>query len=116
MTYEAAARNRARVDQEKVTGYLLCTDHPDGRTKAEFLQRFGFRLAHWESLVDALLRHGRTHAVVKTVESPYGVRYAVDGALESPDGRNPLIRTVWILEQGSTAPRPITAHPLEETR
>jgi len=104
------------VDREKLTGYLLCVSHPDGGSKAEFFARFGFRVEDWEVLAEALRRHGAHYEVVNTVDSAYGTRYAVDGPLETPDGRNPLVRTVWIVEKGSAEPRLITAHPLEEPR
>lgn len=106
--------DQARVEQEKITEYLLSPSHPDGSNKAEFFLQFGFRLENWEVLREALRTHGARHQVVKTVESAYGTRYAVDGTLESPDGRNPLVRTVWLVEKGSSTPRLITAYPLEE--
>ncbi len=83
-------------------------------TKAEFFVRFGFQAEQWERLAESLRLHGTTHAVVKTVESAFGTRYAVDGPLASPDGRAPLVRTVWILDKGTTIPRVITAYPLED--
>jgi hypothetical protein len=36
--------DQARVEREKITEYLLSTSHPDGRSKAEFFSRFGFRV------------------------------------------------------------------------
>ena len=33
------------------------------------------------------------------------------GDLEAPDGRRPLVRTVWILAKGSAEPRLVTAYP-----
>jgi hypothetical protein len=102
-----------QVDREKVVGYLLAHSHPDGQAKAEFFRRFGFRLEQWDVLAEALRKHGKTYHITKTVESPHGTRYSVDGEIESPDGRNPRVRSVWILERDSTAPRLITAHPLE---
>ena len=88
--------------------------HEVGSAKAKFFSRFGFRLEEWQGLVEALRKQGASYPVVKTVESSYGTRYAVDGPLESPDRRNPMVRTVWLLERGSTTPRLITAYPLEE--
>ncbi len=48
------------------------------------------------------------------VDSPYGKRYSVDGAIETPDNRQPRpkVRTVWILETGVETLRLITAHPV----
>jgi hypothetical protein len=104
--------DRARVDREKITEYLLCASHPDGASKARFFSSFGFDVEDWQTLAEALREHGRTHSVVRVVESTFGTRYAIDGVLETPDGRKPRLRTVWIVEEGSDAPRLITAHPV----
>jgi hypothetical protein len=105
---------RLRVDREKVVAYLLSRIHPHGRGKADFFVRFGFRVEDWELLTEALRKHGASQQVVKTVESPYGRRYAVEGPPESPDGRNPLVRTVWLVKKSQLAARLITAHPIKE--
>jgi uncharacterized protein DUF6883 len=106
--------DRLRVDREKVVAYLLSPRHPHGRGKADFFVRFGFRVEEWELLIEALRTHGASQQVVKTVESPYGTRYAVEGRLESPDGRRPLVRTVWLVKKGQVAARLITAYPIKE--
>lgn len=105
-----------RVDREKIVEYLLNHEHPDGRAKALFFERVGFKTEAWETLADALRAHGGTHDVASVVESRFGTRYIVEGKLVSPDGRNPLIRTVWIVEKAQAAPRLVTAYPLEESR
>ena len=79
-----------------------------------FFERFGFKREEWEKLAEALRTHGRTERVVSVVESSYGARYIVEGEVVSPDGRNPLIRTVWIVEGETAEPRLITAYPLQE--
>jgi len=106
--------NQARAGREKFTEYLLNRSHPDGKNKAEFFTRFGFDVERWELLANAMVRHAVRHDVVRTVESAHGTRYAVDGPLECPDGRHPLVRSVWLIEKGSRVPRLITAYPLEE--
>lgn len=105
-----------QVDREKVVEYLLSPTHPDGQAKAEFFRRFGFRHEQWEVLAMALREHGASHPISKTVDSPHGTRYSVDGEIVSPDGRNPRVRSIWIAEVGSQRLRLITAHPLEVPR
>ena len=56
-------------------------------------------------------RHAAAHEVTRVLETDYGPRYHVDGELETPDGRNPLVRTVWQVDLGGDYPRFITAHP-----
>ena len=102
---------QAQVDREKITEYLLSDEHPDGSNKARFFKRFGFRTEGWETLALALRTHASSHPVVKIVESQFGVRYTVEGEIETPDGRNPHVRTVWVIETNSTQPRFITAYP-----
>jgi hypothetical protein len=102
---------KARVERKKVVEYLLSFTHPDGSSKARFFSRFGFRVEEWEVLARALKKHGRQHNVSGSVKSAYGTRHSIDGPLETPNGRNPRVRTVWILTKRSRAPRLITAHP-----
>ena len=104
--------DQSRVDREKIADYLLNPTHPDASGKADFFTRFGFRVEEWQVLADALRHHGADHSVANIVESAFGTRYNVEGTLGTPDGRNPRVRTVWILERASTAPRLITAFPI----
>ena len=67
---------QAQVERSKITEYLLCAAHPDGASKAEFFNQFGFRAEEWEILADALRRHGVSHPVAKVVDSAFGTRYA----------------------------------------
>ena len=102
---------QARVESTKVLDYLLSGSHPDGRSKAEFFMRFGFRIEEWQEFAAALKSHAATNEVTRIVETAYGTRYSVDGEVETPDGRNPLIRTVWQVDSGHNIPRLIAAHP-----
>lgn len=104
------------MDRAKVVQYLLNREHPDGRTKAAFFERLGFKVEEWETLAEALRRQGGTERAVSIVESTYGTRYIVEGELVSPDGRNPQIRTVWIVEKETSELRLITAYPVQEPR
>jgi hypothetical protein len=101
----------ALVEREKIIGYLLNLSHRYGVSKAQFFMKFGFRVEAWEILADALREHGQRHEVRRTSQTPFGPRYEVEGALSTPDGKNPLVRTVWQLDEGQIAPRLITAYP-----
>jgi hypothetical protein len=103
--------DHARVDQKKITEYLLNESHPDGWGKAKFFRAHGFNQETWQVLADALARHGRQNPVTGSMESPFGTRYSVVGPLEAPSGRRPMLVTVWIVEKGSDAPRLVTAYP-----
>jgi hypothetical protein len=102
----------ATVPERKVTHYLLNPAHPAGGSKAGFFLRFGFTLADWQRLAEALLRHATENEVVETERTPHGVRYVVDGPLTAPDGTSLNVRTAWYINPDSDAPRFVTAHPL----
>ena len=104
--------DQAVVEPEKITEYLLSHTNPRSRGKAGFFVRFGFNSDNWQGLTEALVRQGSNHEVVSVYDTVYGLRYLVDGIIETPDGRNPSIRTVWQVDPGTDYPRLITARPL----
>ncbi len=103
---------QAVVPERKVTHYLLNPAHPAGGSKAWFFLRFGFTVAEWQQLAEALLRHARENEVVETEATPHGRRYVVDGPLRAPDGSELNIRSAWFIDAVGAAPRFVTAHPL----
>ena len=104
----------AVVPERKITHYLLSRIHEEGAAKARFFLRFGFTKDQWEIMASALLAHAREHEVTKTVPSSFGLKYVIEGTLWTPDGRNPAVRSVWMINHGATNPRFVTAYKLEE--
>jgi len=105
---------RAIVARGKVVDYLLSEVHPDGRGKARFFAAHGFSTANWETLAAALQNHANAHGVAGKVQTPFGDRYVVEGEFLSPDGRKPLVRTVWFIRTGHEVPELVTAYPMKE--
>jgi len=103
--------DQAVVESTKIEDYLLSPTHPIGRAKALFFSRFGFREDRPEELSQALLIHVRDHSVVDVETSTHGTKYRVDGPLASPDGRSPSVSSVWMILDGETVPRFVTAFP-----
>ena len=101
----------AGIDPPKITNYLLSLDSERGRSKAKFFMELGFNLEEWQRLAEALLVHGRSHEVSRVVEAQHGTKFTVEGALQTPNGRNPRVRTVWMIYHCSDVPWLITAHP-----
>ena len=107
-------RENAQVSRDKLIDYLLSSEHPDGRTKARFFAAFGFSADEWQQFALALATHAQEHVVARVESSPFGVRYVIDGILRAPDGREPMVRTVWFIESDETIPRWVTAYPLSK--
>ncbi|MGO9201194.1 MAG: DUF6883 domain-containing protein [Limisphaerales bacterium] len=85
--------------------------HPDNGGKAPFFFALGFRQDDWQSLATALRKLAATSRVTKKIESPHGVKYILDGEMETQGGRSPTMRTIWIAEPGVEGPRLVTAYP-----
>lgn len=105
--------DKAVVGREKIVDYLLNPEHRIGASKANFFIKFGFSVDKWEALAEALRVHGQTNEVKRMRETGFGPRYEVEGTLKTPDGREPIVRSVWQLDKGTVAPTLITAYPLE---
>lgn len=101
----------AAIPPGKVIKYLLSPSHPAGRAKAAFFCGFGFTTGNWKALAKALREHAATHEVAKAEDTPFGMRYTIEGPLKAPDGRQPLVRSVWFVEEGEEVPRLVTAYP-----
>ncbi len=102
----------AVIPLQKLAGYLLAPEHPEGRGKAAFFARFGFSRERPEVLAAALRQHAVTHDVTAAEPSPFGTRYVIEGQLRAPDGRAPRVRAVWFVAPDDPAPRFVTAYPL----
>ena len=76
----------AIVEDSKITEYLLCDEHEDGRGKAEFFKSFGFSLDTPDVLKQALLDLVRNTDVAFVQPSPHGMKYTVEGAIRAPGG------------------------------
>ncbi len=101
----------ALVEPEKIANYLLNPEHPENGGKAAFFLALGFCWEEWPTLVAALRRAAEDHPVTKRVASPHGEKYVLEGLLETPGGKRPAVRRVWIIDAGLSAPRLVTAYP-----
>jgi len=102
---------RAVVEERKITHYLLDPTNPRNQGKPGFFLRFGFTVEEWHIMASALRDHAMTYDVALTEDAEHGVRYTIIGALMTPDGRNPVVRSVWEVRREGDAPRLLTAVP-----
>jgi hypothetical protein len=106
------SHENAVIPQRKIAEYLLSSSHRDGRHKAAFFIQFGFSPERWEEMALALRRHAADNEVAKQEDSPFGIRYVIEGPLIAPDGRMPVVRVVWFISTSETTPNLVTAYPL----
>ncbi len=106
--------DQAIVPEAKITRYLLDLTSKQGKPKAQFFIAFGFTMETGDRLATALKQHALAHEIASTRETSYGIHYNIEGELETPDQRNPQVRSVWKIEKGETVPALVTAYPLDE--
>jgi hypothetical protein len=105
--------HQAIVPKAKIVGYLLNLANENGHSKARFFLAFGFTIEQWEVMANALLHHASLHEVTRIEpRPPFGIHYVIEGILDSPDGRNPSVRVIWIVDEGYDIPRLVSAYPL----
>lgn len=102
------------VPDLKLTGYLLSVSHEDGSGKAKFFESFGFAQDRPEQLRSALIDHASAHDVVSQRDTEFGTMFEIVGRIRSPDGRDPVVLVVWIIENNDDRPRLVTAIPARE--
>lgn len=107
--------DRAVVPVAKITDYLLSHSHPIGRAKAWFFLGCGFIPEDPQAMIDALIAHAKAHGAYSK-PSPYGLKYIVEGPLETPARGPVMVCSVWMTEMGSSAPTFVTAYPIRRAR
>ncbi len=99
----------AVVDDAKVRDYLLNPDNLQNRGNAGLFGPFGFTSDEWRVLAASLLRHSIDNEIASETVSPQGTKYVVRCNLVSPDGSNPCLTSVWIVDTGGLIPRLVAA-------
>jgi hypothetical protein len=91
---------QAIIPRNKIENYPLNFDHREGKSKAVFFSKFGYSLANSREFYEALRELACESIVVQVEERfPFGTRITTEGALRTPDSRNPKIRMGWFFDR-----------------
>jgi hypothetical protein len=101
----------AVIEEQKIVDYLLNTEHRRGGSKAALLVQFGYTPTTWQQLANNLRRDHLTREADVTKTTPYGERYEIRAALQTPSGRPLTVRSIWQVDAGAVSPRLITLYP-----
>lgn len=105
-------RENAYIPSLKLKAYLLSETHSVGRSKAKFLRSMGFNESNVDLLKQGLLSITNYEEVKEAISSPHGIKYIIDGSIQTPIGSFIRIRTVWIIDKEQERPRFVTAYPV----
>lgn len=102
------------IAPEKLYEYILNPFHPDGKSKAQFLQEIGYDQAHWQLLEKDLREQHLSIEADRGKESNYGQKYEIVAPLAGPNGKEHRIRSIWMIRHGENFARFITLIPEEK--
>lgn len=73
----------------------------------------GFNTTNIEELERILLKIGKSNDVIEIDEKKkqYVTKYVINGLIDSPNGKQYKVKTVWAIEVGSKIPHLATVHP-----
>lgn len=100
-----------RIEEQKLSGYLLSPVHHDGRAKAAFFARLGYSMDTVHALAEDLRQLSAFSGQLQTSESEFGTKYIVEGILFGPK-QSGAVRIVWIDHNDRQPPRLVTAYPV----
>lgn len=102
--------DEAIIPPEKVRDYLLSVSQPVGKFKAVFFSARGYTATDWQQL-EADLRALLVYEAELGERTEYGQKYVIRGRITGPAGKRAEIATAWIILEGESRPRLITAYP-----
>lgn len=103
-------RKNAIIEKRKLTHYLLSLTDGDGKPKAEYFRKVGFNETNLKDFGHALLVVASNNEVKTIEKSKFGVKYIIEGLMNSPIGKKFMVRTVWSINKGENNPRLVTAY------
>jgi hypothetical protein len=77
--------------------------------KAKLFRSVGYNELNVSLLKEGLLSIARTEEILETQSSEHGVKYVIEGLLQTPVGGTLKIRTIWIIDKGQDRTRFVTA-------
>lgn len=102
----------AVIDDNKLTGYSLNPNHPDGRHKARvFKSALDLNLDDVTELKNALLEAVQTYDAIADKQNKYGQKYVIDFPM-SRANKTAIVHSVWIVRNDENFPRLITCYLL----
>ncbi|MBD2458459.1 hypothetical protein H6G80_30885 [Nostoc sp. FACHB-87] len=103
---------RAIVETEKIAGYCLNPEHPEGKHKARVFQSaLDLNLDNVEELQTLLLQAVANYDAIPGKRNSYGQKYIIDFPVTRAN-KQAIIQSVWIVRNDENFPRLVTCYIL----
>ncbi|GBF82659.1 DUF6883 domain-containing protein [Aphanothece sacrum] len=104
--------DNAIIDDNKLLGYSLNPNHPDGQHKARvFKSALNLDSNNVQILKNALLEVVKTYDAIPDKTNQYGQKYVIDFPL-THQNKVAIIHSVWIIRKDEKFPRLVTCYVL----
>lgn len=104
--------SKAIIPKEKLIDYILSETHTGGKSKAKFFRAVGFNETNIPLLENSLRKIAIKDEIKNVFESVHGVKYIIEGNINTPNKKIVQIRTIWIIEPNQEKPRFVTTYPV----
>lgn len=99
----------AATTQEKLQGYLLNTNHPQGKDKARVINSvLGYHYENWGVLSDKIFDAAQRAEVTKVQVTQHGNKYITPMRITGEKQKSMVLKVVWQIDFDSDVPRIIT--------
>ncbi|MBL1203140.1 MAG: hypothetical protein FWK04_29735 [Nostoc sp. GBBB01] len=103
---------RAIVEIDKIAGYCLNSEHPEGKHKARvFKSALDLELNNAEELQTIVLQAVANYDAIPGKSNPYGQKYIIDFPVTRAN-KQAIIQSVWIVRNNEDFPRLVTCYVL----
>lgn len=108
MTEHLPRGDEAILDIRKIEDYCLNASHPRGRHKARvFREALELQRGDATWLRDVLLESAGSAEASPIAVDPWGAHWRLDATIRR-HGKSAVVRTIWIVRTGESAPRFVT--------
>lgn len=102
--------DQAVIDDDKLIGYCLNPEHPEGRHKARVFQSvLGIGLKQALDLKEALHQAAAKESAEHVGATPHGDLYTMD-FMPHHEGKAALVRSVWMVRKSESVPRLVSCY------
>lgn len=102
---------KAIIDPAKIRDYILASEHPIGRFKAALFLKMGYTKDNWQRLTDDIRSFHLPLDALPVEKNRFGQKYVITGMITGPNGKQMLLRTIWIILSVEYVPRFVTIYP-----
>ncbi len=76
----------------------------------------GYTLDNWELFAADLKKHAIDAEITQISSTKFGLKFILDGSLETPKGNLAFIRLIWVVNKLDNFPILVTAYPLKDDK